>query len=273
MATVAPVAGEVGPDTGPAGTHSRRRGRPGWRLDAERAAKTGLLVGAAVAALLLPLSLTASGSAPDGRGESRGNVLTSQWPTPADGNGSRALQPSAESREVADWIAGAADHGNHAFIIVDKRQAVLHVFDAQARRTASTAVLLGAALGDHSVPGIGTRSISDIQLAERTTPAGRFVSERGRNTGGEDVIWVDYDAAVSMHRVRLNSAVEQRARRLATPTAGDNRISYGCINVPAAFYDMHIQPVFAARRALVYVLPDVGSTREVFGALAARAPR
>jgi hypothetical protein len=63
-------------------------------------------------------------------------------------------------------------------------------------------VLLGLARGDVSVPGIGERKISDINPHERTTPAGRFISEPGRNLSGEDIVWVDYDAAVSMHRVR-----------------------------------------------------------------------
>ncbi len=186
----------------------------------------------------------------------------------ADFGGARA---SPAARELAHWVAAAADNGGAGFVIVDKREAVLHVFDADARLTASTAVLLGAALGSDSVPGIGLRPMASIQPAERTTPAGRFVGERGRNANGDDIVWVDYDAAVSMHRVRLHNPTEQRAQRLASPTADDNRISYGCINVPAAFYDRHIQPVFAARHALVYVLPDVKSAQEVFGSFAVSA--
>jgi hypothetical protein len=125
--------------------------------------------------------------------------------------------------------------------------------------------LLGAALGDESVPGIGLRPMDSIRMRERTTPAGRFVGERGRNAAGEDIVWVDYDAAVSLHRVRLTRKNERRAERLASPSAADNRISYGCINVPAAFYDRHLQPLFARHRASIYVLPDKKSAQEVFG--------
>ena len=39
--------------------------------------------------------------------------------------------------------------------MIDKRSAQRHVFDADARWLASTPVLLGAALRDDSVPGIG----------------------------------------------------------------------------------------------------------------------
>ncbi len=93
-------------------------------------------------------------------------------------------------------------------------------------------VLLGVARGDHTVPGIGDKKLSEIKSEERTTPAGRFVAEVGTNARGEDVVWVDYDSAVSMHRVLTTNAKEQRARRLQTPTPNDNRVSYGCINVP-----------------------------------------
>jgi hypothetical protein len=172
---------------------------------------------------------------------------------------------TADVRSLADRIATSGDNGSSAFIVVDKRAAQLHVFDADARWVASTAVLLGAAKGDDSVPGIGTRPMAEIKLRERTTPAGRFIGESGFNAKGEDIVWMDYDAAVSIHRVRLNKARERRAQRLASPSAKDNRISYGCINVPPAFFDQHVQTVFRQRTAVIYVLPDQKSLHEVFG--------
>ena len=175
---------------------------------------------------------------------------------------------SVEARTLLSSISAANDHAGSAFVIVDKKRAQLLVFDGSARLRGSSPVLLGAALGDESVPGIGERPIAQVLPAERTTPAGRFVAERGRNTHGEDVIWVDYDAAVSMHRVRTGNAAERRAERLATPTIDDNRISYGCINVPAAFYETHLRPLFATHKAMVYVLPDSKSLRDVFSSMA-----
>ena len=44
----------------------------------------------------------------------------------------------------------------------------------------------------------------------------------------------------------------------------DNRISYGCINVPAAFYEAHIRPIFVKHKAIVYVLPDSRPVQQVF---------
>jgi hypothetical protein len=173
--------------------------------------------------------------------------------------------PSSEDvRRVADWIASTNDASGHAFVVVDKREAQLFVFDANARLSASTPILLGSARGDDSVPGIGNREISAVLPDERTTPAGRFVGERGHNARGEDVVWVDYDAAVSMHRVLTSNPKERRLERLATATSDDNRISYGCINIPVDFYEAHIQPTFAGAPAIIYVLPEVRSVSEVF---------
>ena len=99
---------------------------------------------------------------------------------------------------------------------------------------------------------------------ERTTPAGRFVAELGVNSEGEDILWVDYDAAISMHRVRATKPVERRLHRLASETPADNRISYGCINLPAAFYDLSVKPAFAASGGIVYVLPETRPLHATF---------
>lgn len=173
--------------------------------------------------------------------------------------------PSPDARRMADWVARTHDNGNAEFMIVDKRNAKVYVFDASAKLRAASPVLLGAAKGDDSVPGIGTRPLSQVRPEERTTPAGRFVAERGVNLKGEDIVWVDYDAAVSMHRVRATNPVERRLQRLATPTTADNRISYGCINVPVLFYESHVKPTVAKQRVIVYVLPEVKSMQQVFG--------
>ena len=173
-------------------------------------------------------------------------------------------KPSNEARHVADWVADSRDNAKVEFFIVDKKHAKVYVFDADARLKGASAVLLGSAKGDHSAPGIGLKPLKAVKPEEKTTPAGRFVAERGRNTSGEDVIWIDYDAAVSMHRVRTTNAKERRLERLATPTVDDNRISYGCINVPAVFYNKYVRPVFAKRRAIVYVLPESRTAQQVF---------
>ncbi|MEO7728628.1 MAG: L,D-transpeptidase [Burkholderiales bacterium] len=167
---------------------------------------------------------------------------------------------------VADWIADSHDAAGADFVIIDKKDARVYVFDGDARLRDSSPVLLGAARGDDSVPDIGSRPLSQVLPAERTTAAGRFVGERGHDTRGDDVVWVDYDAALSMHRVITTNLKERRLERLASATTADNRISYGCINVPVAFYETYLQPTFARQQAIIYVIPEVKSIQQVFGA-------
>lgn len=182
----------------------------------------------------------------------------------AAGTVSAGERPSADARSIAERIRVVKDNGGKPFAIIDKKQARLFVYDAQGKLLGDTAVLLGKARGDASVPGIGERKMAEIKPHERTTPAGRFMSEPGRNLQGEDIVWIDYDAAVSMHRVRANNKAERRLERLATATAADNRISYGCVNVPAAFYDRYVKPSFGNDRALIYVLPETREAETIF---------
>ncbi|MFG6431775.1 hypothetical protein [Roseateles sp. LYH14W] len=182
-----------------------------------------------------------------------------------------AERAPADVTQVAAWAVRAADNGDRPFAIVDKRRANLYVFAASGRLMGASPVLLGYAAGDHTVAGVGSKAIEDIKPHERTTPAGRFAAEPGRNTLGDDVVWVDYDAAVSMHRVRATNPAERRLERLATPTAKDNRISWGCINVPVAFFDATVWPHIGRQRGIVYVLPEQQSLTAFFPA--AGAPR
>ena len=163
---------------------------------------------------------------------------------------------TADAQRIAQAAVAARDNAGGAFAVVDKKAASVFVFDAKGTLLGASPVLGGLARGDDSVPGIGERPMAKIRPHERTTSAGRFASEPGRNTGGEDIVWVDYDAAISMHRVRNTNKADRRLERLASPTIADNRISYGCINVPAAFYDAYVKPALGQRRGVVYVVPE-----------------
>jgi len=171
---------------------------------------------------------------------------------------------SREARHVADWVVDSGDNRNLPFAIVDKTDAKVFVFDAQGQLRGAAAALLGLARGDDAVPGIGDRALSSIRPGERTTPAGRFVAALDRNLSGKEILWVDYDGAVSMHPVVTGKPEERRAQRLATPTPLDNRISYGCINVPAKFFENVVRRAFTGTDGIVYVLPETRSAREVF---------
>jgi hypothetical protein len=179
---------------------------------------------------------------------------------------------SPEARRIAGWIVDSADNQGLPFVVVDKVDARIFVFEPDGRIRGASAALLGSARGDDTVPGIGDRAYADMPPATRTTPAGRFVAALGMNTRGEDVLWVDYEAAVDIHRVVTSNRKERRLARLATPTPLDNRISYGCINVPKRFYEKVVAPAFAATHGMVYVLPETRTALEFFGAYDVDAP-
>lgn len=177
----------------------------------------------------------------------------------------RGTSASRAVRQVAEWALASADNRDMPFIIIDKVNARAFVFDAHGALLDATAILLGLARGDASPAGIGSRKLADIGSGERITPAGSFLAAIGHDLGPRDILWIDYDAGISLHRVFTGTPSERRLQRLATATPLDNRISYGCINVPTAFYDAIIGPTFKATSGLVYILPEVKSLHEVFG--------
>ncbi len=181
------------------------------------------------------------------------------------------VKASSQARQLAGWVMAGYDHGGRPFAILDKRQAQVFVFYPDGKLAGATPVLLGYAAGDDSVAGIGLRPIAEVKPSERTTAAGRFVAQPGRNAMNEDVLWVDYEAAVSMHRVRPTNPAERRLERLATPTPKDNRISYGCINMPVKFFETQLWPIMGKRGGIVYVLPEKKSMEQVFGEQMKRA--
>ena len=173
---------------------------------------------------------------------------------------------SADARYAASWVLAGADNRQAPFAVVDKRDARIYVFESGGRLIGASPVLLGAAPGDFGVDMKG-RTPASLTPAERTTPAGRFPSTPGHNDKGEDIVWIDYAAALAIHRLRPAPAQERRPARLASATPADNRISSGCIVVPVAFFETVVAPTLGQRRGVVYVLPESRPARTLFAEL------
>jgi hypothetical protein len=175
----------------------------------------------------------------------------------------RTEAASGDARAVADWVTRSRDNRGLPFIVIDKVAAKVFVFDAQGVILGAAPALLGLGRGDDSIPGIGQRKLATIRPEERTTPAGRFEAALG-NDFDQDILWVDYETSLSLHRVIVGKAADRRHARLASPTPSDNRISYGCINVPARFYDDVVAPAFKGTVGIVYILPEARPIEAVF---------
>jgi hypothetical protein len=170
---------------------------------------------------------------------------------------------SGDVHRMADWVAASGDNRGLPFMIVDKRGAKVFLFDTHSRILGAAPALLGLGRGDDSVAGIGRRRLATMGRGERTTPAGRFEAALGYDLE-QDVLWIDYDAALSLHRVIVGKPSDHRHERLASATPLDNRISYGCINVPASFYDRIVVPAFRGTVGIVYILPETRTLADVF---------
>ena len=163
---------------------------------------------------------------------------------------------TAPAAELLQWVAHTGNNEGRPYVVVDKRQARIWVFDGQHRPLASTAALLGLTVGDQEVADIRSRDVRTLAPQARITPAGRFVTEPGVNLSGEDVVWMDYEAGLAMHRVRPGLAQAARLKRLAAEMPSQQRVSMGCVVLPVAFYLDVIQPLLGQRSGVVYVLPE-----------------
>lgn len=173
------------------------------------------------------------------------------------------ISPSGTAQLMAGWIMDSGDNGGLPFVIIDKPAAKAFVYSKDGQLLGSAWVLVGLATGDDFLPGIGTMPLAAIKPEMRTTPAGRFVANFGHDLETE-VLWVDYDKAVSLHRVINTEPAERRLQRIVSSKPGDHRISFGCINVPAKFFDTVVEPTFRQEKGIVYILPDVKTLQAAF---------
>lgn len=222
----------------------------------------------AVAIMALVCAVPASGRAPAHGLRGSQPAKPSHAPRPP----APPREPAGrDARAVMAWIAASGDNRGLPYVIIDKVGARVFAYDAQGMLRGTAPALLGLGRGDDSVPGIGTRKLATITPAERTTPAGRFEAALGFDLE-QDVLWIDYDAALSMHRVIVGNPADHRRARLTSPSSRDNRISYGCINVPARFYDTVVAPLFKGTVGIVYILPETRPVEAVFTMHAEQPP-
>lgn len=179
-----------------------------------------------------------------------------------------AFSQPADVQEFVRRVRADADNDGLPFAVVDKRNALIRVYRADGSLAGRSPVLLGMTPGDRSVPGVGERAqAGTLTVADRTTAAGRFRSEPGRNRNGEAIVWLDYENALAIHRLRPGRAYEARVKGLTSNDASLKRMSDGCVVVPEAFYDGVIEPILGHSRAVVYVLPEQESWQAAWDTL------
>ncbi len=169
----------------------------------------------------------------------------------------------AEVREVVSWIARSRDNARLPFLVLDKPNARVFAFNSFGQFQGDAPVLLGLGVGDVMLAPNAT--MSQMPPHTRITPAGRFVSKLAKDHKGKELLVLDYKTAFSLHPVVKGKPHERRADRLASGTAEDNRISFGCINAPVPFYETVISPAFTGTHGIVYILPETSRASVMFG--------
>ena len=198
-------------------------------------------------------------------------ALTDPSAPAAEASALAGLEASDDALYAEHWIRTEGDNHDRPFAIVDKKAARIYVFGPQGQLVGASSTILGLARGDVPVPGAGQKDPSKLLPFERKTPAGRFSSQPGRNLSGEDIVWVDYETGIAIHRVRPGRSQPTRLHSLASDTTDDKRLSAGCVVVPVEFFTSVVQPTLGHSRGTVYVLPEDTPVQAMFHAPAVAA--
>lgn len=171
---------------------------------------------------------------------------------------------SQELQRVARWVIDSRNNAGLPYLLIDKVNARVFAFNPAGQLQGTAPVLLGMARGDRLLAA-NDANMAAMPPQVRVTPAGRFVSRLAIDSLGKELLVLDYEASISLHPVVKGKPAERRAERLQSATSQDNRISFGCINVPVPFYQAVVSPAFTATKGVVYVLPETGPASELFG--------
>jgi hypothetical protein len=176
----------------------------------------------------------------------------------------RLQSASADVLDTVQWVAASKDNAGLPFVVVDKVNARAYAFTPFAQLEATAPVLLGGGVGDVALVSADA-PMSAIPVQKRITPAGRYPSRLVIDNHGKTVLLIDGANLITMHIVVKGTPAQRRAERLASVTADDNRVSFGCINVPPGFFTQIVSPDFTPAQGIVYVLPETRTAAQQFG--------
>lgn len=162
------------------------------------------------------------------------------------------------AQQVYRNVAPAAQASGKGFMIADKPNGMMHVFYADGTVLAQEPALFGKDTGDK----LGKSSLAG---GPKITPAGKYTLTYvadNEYTGGhvfqlEETVDKGDNSMIAVHAAWLGDAKEQRAQRLESPSAADNRISYGCVNTSHDLFLNKLMPNSAKfNGGMIFILPD-----------------
>lgn len=171
---------------------------------------------------------------------------------------------------LANWVVATKAHQGRAFIVADKPGGKLYAFDANGAVIGDAPALYGASMKDRLTPEQLSKPIEKMTADEKVTPAGQWTVTLNQDRDYEWTLDFEGGNGLAIHSVYLGAPSENRLARLASPSAADNFISWGCINVPADFEKSVLRQNFANRAGHgLFILPVQTETiTDTFGIMA-----
>jgi hypothetical protein len=189
--------------------------------------------------------------------------VQTQAPQPAPLDLIKAASPEVQA--VQQWVAATKDNAKLPFIGVDKVNARVYSFTPFGQLKATAPVLLGMGVGDKAIVSQDA-PMSAMTPDKRITPAGRYLSRLVMDPHTKHpVLLIDGPNLITLHIVAKGTPAQRRAERLASLGSDDNRISFGCINVPPQFFEAIVDPDFRPAKGIVYILPEKTTAAQLFG--------
>jgi hypothetical protein len=183
-------------------------------------------------------------------------TVTTQVKADVPANAKTKMSVLAQS--VYESMAPTARASGKGFIIADKPNGMLHVFNADGSMLVQDAALYGKDIGDTE------GKVSSLEGGKKITPAGNYTLRAAANAdyaGGKLLQLVETkdtnNAYIAVHAAYLGDPKEQRLQRLASPGAEGKRISYGCVNTTHDTFLKSILPnIDSLNGGMIFVLPD-----------------
>lgn len=216
---------------------------PFWQYVTDRVKELIRRVGKGIATALVGITLWNAYPVPDAHAATSGVVTQVQ----------QVQGLSSTASAVRAWVQETKDNHGQKYIIADKVSGEMHIMDSRGNVLATMPALYGTQKGDAAVPGQTPAGIFTLQ--QRYDVASSFggdVQQFAEHSDGS--IW-------AIHRVLTSNPKQMRQARLNSPTAEDNRVSLGCINVPADMYNKYLKNGFKGK---LYVIPEQRPLGEVF---------
>jgi hypothetical protein len=174
------------------------------------------------------------------------------------------VDTSAATVVMAQWVMNNDDSLGMPFAIADKVDGSVTFFSPDGNLLATTPALFGSTYGDIYSDKQLNKDKSSKSSSDMITPAGRFEAKTGKSKdyGKSIKFFKEGKRVIAIHKTYIGKPSQRRQERLRTQDPNDNRVSMGCVNIPADM--MKDFGVLFEGGGVVYILPETEIGRATF---------